>query len=509
MSFRLPDMMGSVNFYMQAVASAAEAGHRWEVERELARNDLFFLLVYVLGRKDLCRDWLFKRCREVEENPNGYLDLWSREHGKSSLITLGMTIKDIISNPELTVGIFSFNRPTAKAFLRQIKFEFESNEKLRELFPDVLWERPGTEAPSWSEDNGITVKRKGNPKEATIEAYGLVDGQPTSKHYGLMVYDDVVTRDSVTSPDMIRKVTEAWELSRNLTSEGGATRYIGTRYHFNDTYRTILDRGAAIERRHAVTVDGTVDGEPVLWTRAQVAAKRREMGPFTFSAQMLLDPTSDRTHGFKDEWLRYYNGAGDNSHMNKYLLVDAASSKKRHSDYTALAVIGLGADENFYLLDAVRDRLSLSERGEAVFSLHRRWKPKAVGYEKYGQMADIEYLKERMSRENYRFEIIEVGGQVSKEDRIRRMVPAFEQGRFWLPETLIKVDYEGRHVDLTRAFVDEEYRPFPVGLHEDLFDAISRIWDLDVVWPKSRSDGGERYARPRLRRVGNVTYMAA
>ena len=115
-----------------------------------------------------------------------------------------------------------------------------------------------------------------------------------------------------------------------------------------------------------------------------------------------------------------------------------------------------------------------------------------------------------MGRENYRFEITEVGGQMSKHDRIRRMVPIFETGRFWLPETLIKIDYEGRHVDIVRAFVDEEFRPFPVGLHEDLFDAISRIWDVEHVWPKSQGDGRkDRYAAPRYRRVGNVTYMAA
>jgi hypothetical protein len=90
----------------------------------------------------------------------------------------------------------------------------------------------------------------------------LVDGQPTSKHYKLMVYDDVVTRESVTTPDMIQKVTEAWELSRNLVSEHSRTRYIGTRYHFNDSYRTIMDRGIA-SRIHKATFDGTVDGDPV------------------------------------------------------------------------------------------------------------------------------------------------------------------------------------------------------------------------------------------------------
>lgn len=310
---------------------------------------------------------------------------------------------------------------------------------------------------------------------------------------------------------MIEKVTNAWATSRNLTTEGGATRYIGTRWHFNDTYRQILERGAAIERRHPVTIDGTVDGEPVLWTRERVAEKRREQGPYVFSSQMLLDPAADRTQGFREEWIRYYEGGGDFSRMNKYLLVDPANAKKKDSDYTAMVVIGLADDENYYLLDAIRDRLSLSERGDALFRLHRRWRPKGVGYEAYGMQADIAYHQERMARENYRFEITKLGGTLAKTDRIRRLIPIFEGGRFHLPETLVKEDYEGKRRDLIVSFITEEYMPFPVGLHDDFFDALARICDpdLNIIWPKPAIPADDRYARARKRATRQYSHMAA
>ena len=237
------------------------------------------------------------------------------------------------------------------------------------------------------------VRRKGNFKESTVEAWGLVDSTPVSKHFKLLVFDDVVTGESVSTPDMIQKVTTAWERSLALSTEGGKIRMIGTRWSYNDTYRTIIERGGAIERRYPATIDGTAGGEPVLFSRERLAETRQRMGPYTFAAQFLLDPAAERDQAFLDEWLQYFDPAeGSTDEMRKYLLVDPASSKKKGSDYTVMAVIGLGTDQNYYLLDAVRDRLNLTERGDKLFELHRKWRPERVGYEKYGMQADIEYI---------------------------------------------------------------------------------------------------------------------
>ncbi len=470
--------------------------------RRLAQNDLFYLLTLALRRADLDHDWLFARCQDVQRTPDGHLDLWAREHGKTSIISFGKTIQDILRDPEITVGIFSHTRSAARVVLRQIMHELERNEPLQALFGDVLWDAPRREAPKWSELDGLIVRRHSNPKEATVEAWGLIDGLPTGKHFKLRVYDDVIDKRAVNTPDMIRKATEMWELSLALGTRGGAARTIGTRYHTNDTYREMIARGAAAPRIHPATRDGTVEGEPVLMTREELAKRRRDWGPFTFAAQMLQNPTADSKQGFQTAWLRYYQPRDEAASMNKYLLVDPASEKKPGSDYTAIAVVGLGPDRNYYLVDAIRDRLNLRERGDALFSLHRRWRPICVGYEKYGAQCDIEHLQSRMEDESYRFDITALGGAMSKLDRIKRLVPLFEQGRFYLPETLIKTDYEKRPVDLVQAFIEEEYKPFPVALHDDLLDVLSRIVDeaLGALWPRSARAEDDRYARRRTPR---------
>lgn len=476
--------------------------------RTLCQTDLYFLLRYVCKRKDMEHPWVFARCREVQERRNGYIDLWSREHFKSSILTFGLTLQDILNDPEVTVGIFSHTRPIAKGFLRQLKREMEANEELKALFPDIFWANPQKDSPKWSEDDGLIVRRKGNPKESTIEAHGLIDGQPTSKHYKLMVYDDIVVRDSVTTPDMIAKTTEAWEQSRNLTTEGGVSRYAGTRWHYSDTYSEIMKRGV-IPRVYPCTEDGTVDGEPVIWTKQRVQEKRREMGPYTFSAQCLLNPVADEAQGFKSDWIEYYKQNDSASNFNKYIVVDPAGKKGRNNDYTSMWVIGLGEDENYYVLDAIRDRMNLTERTSALFSLHKRWKPRKVGYEEYGMLSDIEHIEDRQDRENYRFPIVSLGGRLSKPDRIRRLIPLFETGRMYFPESIIRTDYEGKTVELVQTFIEEEFKAFPVGLHDDMLDSLSRILDedMDIIWPKPIEDP-DKYRR-RLRRPNNTSWLAA
>lgn len=475
----------AIEGYRVILERAAKEHKVNEVIRLLCKQDIFFLGYYVLLGDFFNNDWVFARCREFQGDPDGHLDLWPREHYKSTIITLVAVVWKILNDPEITIGIFSFTRPIAKAFLRSIKWQFESNQKLKELFPDILYADPDKEAPKWSEDDGIVVKRQGFPKEMTIEASGLIDGMPTSKHYQLMVYDDVVTDKSVSTPEMIRKVTDAVLLSFNLgKSDGSGARWmLGTRYNYADTYSTLVKMGAVKLRLYAATKDGKFDGEPWLWTREVLAKKIQEQGTYIASCQLFNNPVMEGEETFKPEWVQFWNIKDSKSYegMNIYLLCDPAGEKNKTSDYTTIFVYGLAGDHNYYVIDMVRDKLSLSERCDKVMRLHMMYHPLRTGYEKYGMQSDIEYLKILQDQRGYRFPITPLGGTVAKNDRIKWLQPVFEAKRFYLPDSLMRSDHKGVVHDLSKDFLQDEYYQFPYMVHDDMLDCASRIMDTDMA----------------------------
>lgn len=438
----------------------------------------------------------------------------------STIITFAGSIFRIIrshgdgafDDREVTIGIFSHTKPIAKAFLFQIKYELETNEHLKSVFDDVFWANPKKDAAKWTMDDGITVIRKSNPNCRTVEAHGLVDGQPTSKHFGHLMYDDVVTLESVTTPEMIKKTTAAFEMSDNLGSEGGTFAMAGTIYNFGDTYMQLRKRNAVETRVHPCTHDGEerfVEDNCVLMKPETLQNKRRKQGPYTFGTQMLLNPKGDGAHTFQEEWLKYFLSDPSAQGLNTYILVDPANDKKKTSDYSVFMVIGTGPDRKYRLLDIVRDRINLTERTNLLFDLHRTWQPLAVGYEQYGMQADISHIESEMENRKYDFTITPLGGSTPKIDRIKRLIPVFEEGRMIMRRGKNYTNQEGETVNLIEEFIEEEYKAFPVMAHDDALDCMARIEDPEfkqlVKWPRTKAMVKPKVItqKPQVRRAAN------
>jgi hypothetical protein len=492
--------------------------------RALCLEDRYYLLVKVFGREDLLHPWLYARCREVERNPDGYLDIYGREHYKSTIITYAGVIQELLRDPNITVGIFSHTKSIARAFLRQIKVELESNNILKLLFPNILYNNPDKESPMWSLDAGIIVQRTTNAKEATVEAWGLVDGQPTSKHFGLLVYDDVVTRESVGTPEQTQKTTEAWELSDNLGAVGGRKWMTGTRYSFADTYDAIIKRGAVKPRIYPATADGTITGKPVLFDQKTWDEKVIAQGESTISCQMLANPLAGHMRMFDVSDVQVYEVRPET--LAVYIMVDPARSKKQDSDKTAMMVVGVDYSNNKYLLDGFNHKMDLMERWQKTAMLYQKWKTATgvqavyVGYESFGAQADLDYFREQQKLTSIRFDIQELAwpreGGGAKTDRVQRLGPDLRSHKFFLPYETDEKNYTSAQRRMLQGYTyriasrirrkDEngdiydlseqlkmQIHYFPFGGKVDAIDATSRIYDMNPMAPTYRE---QRYHEP-------------
>ena len=246
---------------------------------------------------------------------------------------------------------------------------------------------------------------------------------------------------------------------------------------------------------------------PARFTPEVLAEKRVLLGDWNYTGQYLQEPKPLGGGVLKPAQVQHYRlGSVKPKEMNIVILVDPAGGddeekkkKDKPSDWTAMEVVGLAPDQNYYRLDAVRDRLGPSERIDTLFMLHRKWnelggKPPKVGYEKYSMQSDIHYIKKKMQSDCYNFPLIQLGGPKSKTSRIMRLEPDINNNRWYFPDTLPYVDQDGRLNDLTKAILEEEMPTFPRAKYDDMLDALSRVYEpeLHMAFPKLRGSMARR-----------------
>ena len=444
----------------------------------------------------------------------------------STIITYAGVIQEVLNDPEITIGIFSHIKPISKSFLGQVKRELESNVQLKALFPDILYDNPERQSPSWSVDNGLIVKRRSNPKEASISAWGLVDGQPVSAHFRLRVYDDVVTQASVSTPEQVAKTTEAFEQSANLGTENGRRWMAGTRWSYADTYAEIMKRGMAKVRMYPATEDGTFTGKPVLWSETFNEQMKLEQGEAVYATQCLQNPLAGNQKMFNVEDLQVYEVRPET--LVVYILIDPARSKKTDSDNTAMVVVGLDYAANKYVLDGFNHKMDLQERWQNTARLYQRWRTATgvqalyVGYESFAAQADLDYFHEQQNLNKLHFPITELSwpreGGGSKVDRVQRLGPDMRSHKIFLPYPTDDKNLTVSQRKMTQGYdyriarkikrkdqnnetydVAEELKSqifyFPYGGKKDLVDALSRIYDME---PRAPSYREQRYSEPEF-----------
>lgn len=466
------------------------SGHLPEVGtyRQLILDSLWFVVMFVLRIEGANHKFVVDVCREVGDGSRSHtLDLWAREHYKSSVITIGETIQRILRDREERIGIFSHTRPAAKSFLRRIKQTFEGNDLLKACFPDVLYASPQNESLKWSEDDGLIVKRDGFYNEATLEAWGLLEGMPTGKHFTYRVYDDIVTMDLVNNPDTIKRLKDMFDLSQNLGTRGGSHRVVGTPYHHEDVLmyikgkKSIKGGNVYTTRLKPATVDGTPNGAPILLNQDKLdELKANEQ---MFNSQQLLNPTPMGVRKLDSSALREVNAEFIPSDIDKFMVIDPAGDDKTgRGDAWAIMVVGVEADtddagaSNIYITDALISPLRETEAIEEIVRMYMKaGVVQQIGIEKVG-LSSVEVHVARALEEK--------GRRVSVEDRSlvilrpagRNKARRIEMALAW-PLSNAKIHISTNIDSPYRERLKTEMDRFPYW-HDDGIDALSYLYDV-------------------------------
>jgi hypothetical protein len=475
--------------------------------RELILTDLYFILQFVMEipptidypefgitKWPFCNSpWVVERCKEVEDGPEGWcMDLWARGHFKSTIKTLARTIQRMAKYPNRCTMIASHTRPAAKKFLRSIMQYVEKSEILKFAFPDVFWKDARSQAPKWSEDDGIVVQRSSVGRvEATVEAWGLKEGMPIGVHFDWILVDDLETKDDVKNPDVIMQVRDATDLTEDLLTGGGSIDITGTPYSHEGVYIPFIKDKARADgkpafhfRKHPATDDGMMTGNSVFLPQKVLDDIRARKGQYSFLCQQIINPTPIGVRKLDGNMLKDISPDDIPNNLVKFLVVDPAGDAiNDEGDAWAPMVFGVlpymasPEEASVYILDAVISPMRAEEAPLEIARMFRRnGMIMQVGIEKTAASLVANYVSNILAQEHHIYlseerktlVMLKPGGR-EKRSRIENAIA------YPLYNGLMKIStgIPSVYRDRIRAELDK----FPYW-HDDALDSMAYLYDM-------------------------------
>lgn len=346
-----------------------------------------------------------------ESSKTHQLLLLPRDHQKSALVAYRVAW-EITRNPAVRILYIS---STANLATKQLKFikDILTHPTYRYYWPEMVNADAGSRE-KWTEGE-ISVdhpkRRQEFVRDPTVFTAGLTTSI-TGMHCDVAVLDDVVVKENAYTEEGRERVRQQYSLLSSIEGTGSQEWIVGTRYHPRDLYNDLISMEVeqfdlagdiigkeplyeCFERQVEDRGDGT--GQ-FLWPRQQrydgkwygfnieeLSKKRAQyLDKVQFRAQYYNDPSSYEDAIVKRDWFQYYDPkhlqrlAGKwyykDRRLNLFAAVDFAFSLSRTADYTAVVVVGVDRDYNYYVLDIDRFRSGLiSEYFNRILALHVKW----------------------------------------------------------------------------------------------------------------------------------------
>ena len=448
----------------------------------------------------------------ADDNKRRVLIAAPRGTAKSTVTTLIFPLWRVAfkrSDEDLFIVIISESQTQSINFLSRIKYHLTHSDKFSEIFGDM---GPNT-AKRWTNNdivlaNGTRIIAVGTGQRVR----GFIEGDTRPN---LIVVDDFESELNAFTPEARAKnrkwVTEA--VIPSLSDEGKIAM-IGTVIS-EDCFLYWARESPAW---HTLWYSIWDEDEKSIWPERfptsrinEIKTEFASVGNLNgFYQEYMNIAQSPDMAPFKPEWIKLHhydykriNGQnclvkqkGEDEEVKPveiYCGVDPASSLSSTADYFVVTTLGIDYDNNKYIIDIFRARISPAEQPGKLIEVFKKYKPRRMMIETVGyQEALRTAVRELMLKENLYIPGLEKGVKPRnrKSERLLSLVPLFAKGSFYF-----------RPQDNT---AQQEFLSYPRGKHDDVMDSI---WTALVGAKPSRKKEWEKIDENSLNKKKSLDWM--
>lgn len=369
-----------------------------------------------------------------------------RESGKSSyaLRTFPLYCLAYPDKKRDFIVIIKGNQTLASNKLKELVEEYNNNPLVRHNLVTVKEQNSQAFSVDVKNEKGeiINIRIEAYGKGASIRGLSNQDRRPK-----IIILDDIQDQEDARS-ETVTETDWNWFLSDIIFLGKNARVFlIGNNLGERCVIERVINNADNLKFK-AIRIPVIVDGVPT-WEEKQNLKEIEEernsyaaMGKLDiWYAEKMCQALAEESRIFKDEDYRYYSPHRKEdliSRCNLYACLDPASSTNPSACYRAITVVGVDADNYWFVLNVEYGRWDSAETIDKIFNVVRKYGLNTFHIEKGWYVQVIEpFLTKEMQKRNVFFNVVplEHGKVGSKLERIKILQPRFKAHTVYFPDT--------------------------------------------------------------------------
>ena len=336
------------------------------------------------------------------------------------------------------ICIISASENLATEWLRKIRYEIETNEKIHLFFGDLKSDK-------WTETHIIL----NTPSKVNIRAKGA-GGQIRGFRPDLLILDDIETDESVKSEE-IRSSLRDWiyKACLNTLLPTGQFIMIGTIIdHLSLLNEFLASSNNWTKKRYQAYREGNQKAGfemwPDLWTHEKLQERKKEIGTWAFATEFMNDPISNENAPIRPTQIREWVDLPDD--LNMVIAVDPAYSEDVKADFKVASLIGIRPNNDRYLVSYIRTHKPSGEFINHFLNIYLQYKGRisavgipSAGTEKQFYKTVLDMAQQRNLsppfielKNAYQSSTIGKTYRRKKDRLVAALQPLFESGRYFI-----------------------------------------------------------------------------